>query len=178
MVLRLGLKYRLPVLHIVHRPPLVELLRGMGAEHVLDSSAEGFGEALEEWARRFQATCALDAVGGELTGLLLSAMPRRSIVVVYGALAGTPCRIEPTDLIFRQKRVIGFWLTDWFAQQNAFLRPFRLRPVRGMLDRELRTDIAARLTLEQAARDLGRHLGNASKGKILIVPSSRDAMLV
>src|SRR5262249_2094716 len=42
MVVRLGQKFRLPVVNVVRRAEQVDLLRAMGAEHVLNSSDSGF----------------------------------------------------------------------------------------------------------------------------------------
>jgi NADPH:quinone reductase-like Zn-dependent oxidoreductase len=169
MVLRLGVKHRGPIIHIVHRPALVDLLRGMGAEHVLDSSAEGFDAALHALAQRLHATYAIDAVGGDLTRRVLAAMPEGTLVV-YGALAGAACQVDPRDLIFRNKRLTGFWLSAWLRSQNPLLVLWRLRPVLAMLDQELATEVAVRLSLQQAPAELEKHLASTSKGKILLVP--------
>src|SRR6516225_233860 len=44
MVVRLGQKFGLPVINVVRRAEQVALLRGMGAEHVLNSCDSGFDE--------------------------------------------------------------------------------------------------------------------------------------
>ena len=91
-------------------------------------------------------------------------------MVVYGSLSGEACQVDPRDLIFGGKHMEGFWLSTWFATQNPLSLLWKLRPVLRMLDKELRTEVAERLTLEQAASGLERNLTNASRGKVLILP--------
>jgi NADPH:quinone reductase-like Zn-dependent oxidoreductase len=66
-----------PLVNIVRKPEQVELLKGIGAEHVLDSSLPDFAEQLTEAIRATGATLAFDAVGGgTLASDILNAMER------------------------------------------------------------------------------------------------------
>jgi len=63
------------LVNIVRSPKQAELLRGMGATHVVDSSAEDFPQALEQAIAETGATLAFDAIGGgEMTSTILNAM--------------------------------------------------------------------------------------------------------
>ena len=48
MVLHLAKRFKLPMIHVVRRDEQVELLRGLGAEYVLNSSDPNFDDELEE----------------------------------------------------------------------------------------------------------------------------------
>ena len=66
-----------PLVNIVRKPEQAELLKGIGAEHVVDSSQPDFAEQLTEAIRTTGATLGFDAVGGgTLAGDILSAMER------------------------------------------------------------------------------------------------------
>lgn len=169
MLLRLGKKEDLPIIHVVHRAELIKVLKQMGAEHVLDSSTEEFDVDLKALADRLGATCALDAVGGDMTRRVLAALPSGK-VVVYGALSGESCRADPFDLIFRSKRIEGFWLSDWLRTQHPIRLLWMLRSIPEMLRTELSTTVATRLSLEQATTDLALCHSAASKGKVLLTP--------
>jgi hypothetical protein len=66
-----------PLVNIVRKPEQVELLKGIGAEHVLDSSQPDFAEQLTEAIRTTGATLAFDAIGGgTLASDILNAMER------------------------------------------------------------------------------------------------------
>lgn len=57
----------------------------------------------------------LDAVGGASTGNMTAALAPGSTVITYGALSGQPFTVDPTDLVFRDIRYRGFWLTRELA---------------------------------------------------------------
>ena len=99
-----------PLVNIVRQPAQVELLKGIGAEHVVDSSQPDFAEQLTEAIRATGATLAFDAVGGgTLAGHILSAMERaqpplasytpygsttHKQVYIYGSLDFSPTVID------------------------------------------------------------------------------------
>src|SRR4051812_7214242 len=99
-----------PLVNIVRKPEQVELLKGIGAEHVVDSSQPDFAGQLAEAIRATGATLAFDAVGGgTLAGHILSAMERAQPplesytpygsttykqVYIYGSLDFSPTVID------------------------------------------------------------------------------------
>lgn len=168
MILRLSLKYSKNVIHIVHRPALVALLKNMGAKYVLDSSAPDFEESLKEIAHLLKATYAIDAVAGSLTGRVLAAMPVHSTIHVYGALSLEGCLVNPQQFIFEDKKVEGFWLKKWIGNKNPLSLLLELSKLTKMLTKELKTEVAVTLSLAEAAQELPNHLHELSKGKILL----------
>ena len=48
-----------------------------------------------------------------MTGDLLDCMPPKGTVFTYGGLAGKAGNINPSDLIYREKKLKGFFLTSW-----------------------------------------------------------------
>ena len=170
MIQRLAAKRGLPVVNVVRRPEQAALLEGEGAGHVLDSSAEDFDERLKELSRRLPATIAFDAVGGELTGRLLSAMPSGSTAVVYGGLSLQGCVVDPRSLIFERKSVRGFWLADWMRGAGALKKFLAAQSVQKLLKDELRTEVRARLPLERAAEGVRSYAREMTGGKVIFVP--------
>jgi NADPH:quinone reductase len=64
-----------PLVNVVRRPDQVQLLRELGAEHVLDSSSPTFRKDLVEALAATNATICFDAIGGgELGSQILGAM--------------------------------------------------------------------------------------------------------
>lgn len=73
---------------------------------VLVETDADFEKKLQLMIDTSQATIYFDAVGGEQTGKILSMMPPRSKVFVYGTLSSTPSKgILSRDLIFSGKSV-------------------------------------------------------------------------
>jgi NADPH:quinone reductase-like Zn-dependent oxidoreductase len=156
----------------VRRDEQADLLRSLGATHILNSSAADFAEALRATCRRLQATVTFEAVAGDLTGLLLENMPPGSTIYVYGALSQQACgRIDPIDLIFREQTVAGFFLGTWLRKQGSLgmLRLAR-RVQQLLLNGTIVTSIQRRLTLDQAVDGLRQYVEHMTDGKVLICP--------
>jgi NADPH:quinone reductase len=177
MLLRLSLRHKLPMVHIVRRPAQAALLRSLGAEHVLDSSRPEFTDALAQSFQKLGVTLAFDAVAGEMTGTLLRALPAGGRVMVYGALAEEPCAVEPGALIFGQRAVGGFWLSDWLRGARPLEQARAGLAVQRLLGGALKTEVAARLPLERAAEALERYAKRMTEGKVLLVPSRAQRRL-
>jgi trans-2-enoyl-CoA reductase len=57
---------------------------------------------------------AFDAVAGKATRDLAISVAPGGTVVIYGILSGEQSDINATDILFRDVRIRGFWLTVWF----------------------------------------------------------------
>jgi NADPH:quinone reductase-like Zn-dependent oxidoreductase len=174
MVIRLAASRGVEVVNVVRRREQVEMLKASGAREVFDSSEEGFDERLAEACKRVRATVAFDAVAGSLTGRVLHAMPSGSECVVYGGLSMEGCLLDPRSLIFERKRVRGFWLSDWMRTAGALRMFSASRSVQKLLKEECRTEIRARLPLEQAAEGVRLYEREMTGGKILFVPGMKS----
>ena len=170
MVVRMGKKFSIPVVNIVRRAEQVELLHGMGAEHVLNSSDPDFDKRLRDLCHQLKASIGFDAVAGELTLRVLRAQPKGSRLLVYGAMSLAPIQADPGSLIFEGKRLEGFWLTGWLRHKNLLGKLSVARRVQKLLASELKTDIQARFPLEEAPRALQQYATNMTAGKVLLVP--------
>ncbi|RJS27083.1 zinc-binding dehydrogenase [Corallococcus sp. H22C18031201] len=171
MLATLARRRGLPMVHVVRRPEQVQVLRALGAEHVLSSAEPEFDERLRLLFHELRVTLAFDAVGGHLTGRLLSAMPDGGTVTVYGALAEQECRIDPGDFIFHDKKVDGFWLARW--GRGRFGRE-QLRALVGaatLMGKALETPLRASLPLESAGEALRIASSDMTSGKVLFAPS-------
>lgn len=114
---------------LVRRSQTAEALRQAGARHVLVSSEADFWHRLEQLCHQLRPTVLLDAVAGESTAELMRVMPDKSLAIVYGQLSQKQARgqvtFDPSDLVFRQQRVEGYWLTHELQGVNGIIRPLR-----------------------------------------------------
>jgi NADPH:quinone reductase-like Zn-dependent oxidoreductase len=172
MLVRLGQRFSIPIINVVRRAEQAELLRKMGAEHVLNTGDPDFDASLQELCRRLGATISFDAVAGEMSARVIRAQPRGSRILVYGALSLEASQVDPASLIFEGKRVEGFWLTAWLRHKSMLSQLRVSRRVQALLAGDLKTEIRARLPLEGAARGLEQYAANMTGGKILLMPSS------
>lgn len=131
MLHRVCQKDGIGLVNIVRTPEQARLLRGMGAQHVCDSSAPGFMAALTDALASTGATLAFDATGGgTLAGQILQCMEaaiNRSAqeysrygsavhkqVYLYGHLDTRPTEIQRT---FGMAWGVGGWLLFPFLQK-------------------------------------------------------------
>ncbi|HJQ32921.1 MAG TPA: zinc-binding dehydrogenase [Pyrinomonadaceae bacterium] len=172
MIQRLAKTRGIQVVNVVRRAEQVALLQADGAEHVLDSSTEDFDERLKELCKSLRATVAFDAVAGVLTGRLLAAMPDGGTAVVYGGLSMQGCVLDPRSLIFERKSVRGFWLADWMRRTSTLKKFLAAQSVQKLLKDELRTEVRARLPLEQAVEGVRAYASEMTGGKVIFIPGS------
>ena len=172
MLLNLAREVRFPLIHVVRRNEQAELLRSLGAEHVLNSEVPEFTHQLRDLCARLHATVAFDAVAGEMTGKLLEAMPPKSTVLVYGLLSEQYCcRINPVDLLFQGKRIEGFYLSNWLKRQGLIRTLLAANRVQRMIvSGRLRTEIARRLRFADLQQGLLDYCKNMTVGKAMITP--------
>jgi NADPH:quinone reductase len=92
MLNRICLDDGVGLVNIVRKAEHVEQLRSLGAQHVVDSSADSFVDDLTEALRATGATIAFDAIGGgDLASILLSRMEK-----VAGSRPASSAGMAPT----------------------------------------------------------------------------------
>lgn len=170
MLLRLAQARGIPMIHVVRSPANVELLRGMGADHVLDSNDPAFDSKLRKLCGDLHATLALDPVGGELTPSLLRALDDGGVVRVYGNLSSEPPRIDPGELLYRRKRVEGFTMYQWIESTSLLGQLSTARRVQKLLDGPLATEVRSRVPFTRFETAMADYQRAMSGGKILFVP--------
>lgn len=109
-------------------------------------------------------------MSGELSGRVLRAQPDGSELIVYGALSLEANQVDPTSLIFENKRVKGFWLSEWLRHRSVLGQLKLGRQVQSLLADDLKTEVHARLPLEKVVSALEQYAANMTLGKVLLVP--------
>jgi len=164
MLVRLCRKDGVPLVNIVRSAEQVTLLRDLGAEYVVDSSAPEFVTALVVAIETTGATLAFDAIGGgTMASTVLSAMeavqirklatysrygsPVHKQIYIYGVLDPRP---KVLDGQFGTAWSVGGWLMSWFYNKIGTADAARLR--QRAAD-ELRTTFASRFTAELSLQE-------------------------
>jgi NADPH:quinone reductase-like Zn-dependent oxidoreductase len=157
MLNRICLEDGIGLVNIVRSQAQADLLRGMGARHVVDSTSPGFQAELTQAIRDTGATLAFDAIGGgTLAGQILQAMeacadrgdagyspygsnaPKQ--VYIYGSLDMGPTVLNRA---FGFTWSVGGWLLFPFLQKAG--RDVAARMRQRVVD-ELTTTFASRYT--------------------------------
>lgn len=125
MLVKLCKQENVNLINVVRREEQAQLLREIGAEHVVVTSEEGWEERLGALIIELNIHIAFDAVAGEMSGKLLNLLPQKGLLTVYGKLSREGCSgIQPLDLIYRKKKLEGFYLGTW-VQGDMFLQRLR-----------------------------------------------------
>ncbi len=159
MLNRICIHDGIALVNIVRKPDQAALLRGLGAQHVVDSSSPEFLAELTEALAATGATLAFDAIGGgKLAGQILNCMEaaiNRSVkeysrygsnvmkqVYIYGGLD-----ISPTEFTrgFGMAWGMGGWLLFPFLQK---IGPQAAQLLSARVAAELKTTFASHYTKE------------------------------
>jgi NADPH:quinone reductase len=144
MLVKICLKDGIPLINIVRSTAQAELLRGIGATHVCDSSSAHFLDDLTAALIETGATIAFDAIGGgKLAGQILSCMEVAAVkrmttysrygsdtfkqVYIYGALDLAPTSLNRNFGL--TWAVSGFLLTPFLQKIGADALKLRARVV-------------------------------------------------
>ena len=170
MMIRLSREENLPIVNIVRRQDQVDMLKNVGAEHVLNSTEKDFADQLMKICNQLKVSLAFDAIAGDMTFQLLEALPSGGEVMVYGGLSEKPAMIDPGKLIFQKKSVSGFWLSEWITHQGMIRLLFIFNKIQKFIGDKYRSSIYKRVSLKDTMEGVKSYNEKMSLGKILIKP--------
>jgi trans-2-enoyl-CoA reductase len=157
-------------INLVRREELVAELEGVGAEAVIVE-----GDQVEERVKQLTGDApvllALNAVGGESALRLANALSAQGTLVTYGAMGRKPLRVTNAHLIFKDLRVRGFWVTQWYQEATIANRDAMFAELFELsCSKRLYTPIDAVFGLEDVVAALTRAGEGGRSGKVLFRP--------
>ena len=116
-------------------------------------------------------SAAVDSVGGENSGELLSLLGHGGVFAVFGAMSGKPMQLNPTDVIFKQATLKGFWGSK-LSQEMSVDNKQRLvnELIERALDGKLKLPVEATFDLADITQAVDGKLQSEKKGKVLLRP--------
>ena len=187
MLAKICLKDGIALVNIVRSAEQAALLKGLGAAHVVDSTQDGFMDALVDALVATGATVAFDAIGGgKLAGQILTAMEiaanktakeysrygstTHKQVYIYGGLDTRPTELNRG---FGMAWGLGGWLLTPFLQKIGAAEVMRLRTrVVAELTTTFASHYTARVSLAEALslEAIAAYNRRATGEKFLITP--------
>ena len=168
MVNRLGRSEGIQIINVVRRDAQVNLLKGHGAEVVLNSSEAGFEEALHQACHQNEVRLAFDAVAGPLTVQLIKAMPPNSKVIVFSALSRQAIQVSPSTLIFESKGIDSFWLGPHISKQRIMKTMRMWKKAQQEIGGDLKSVVRKIYPLQEVKEAIRDYRSQMTGGKILL----------
>jgi NADPH:quinone reductase-like Zn-dependent oxidoreductase len=174
MVIRLGQLDGFKTLNIVRRREQAEELLRLGGTAAVATSEESLLERVRQLTDSDGVRYAIDAVGGATGTQVISTLGRHGRLLLYGTLAGEPITIDPRVLLVGEKRVEGFWLSEWVRDQGVLTMLMLFRKI-GQLMRggTLTTEIGKTFTLDEIQEAVRHAAQPGRQGKTLLRIGSR-----
>ncbi|KAL3793241.1 hypothetical protein HJC23_000783 [Cyclotella cryptica] len=175
MIVKLAAVRGMQVINVVRREEQREVLEKLGAKHIVVTSGEeeSWKSELKAKMEELGATCAFDAVSGDMTGHLLEVLPPGGTVYLYGGLAGRAGNINPSDLIYRRKQLKSFYLTSWIQSGGPVQMVYRMISAGKVVNSGLKSPDGwcctqfEDTTMEKAHGEIVKLLGSSITGKKL-----------
>ena len=157
------------MINLVRKADHIDELKKQGEEFVLNINDEGFEDLLAGISAEIDATAAIDAVGGELTGKMLNAMPSGSEVILYGGLSNLPVgQIDALEIIFNNKILGGFNLGNWLEDlPDGELTEISCKLQTLFIQGKMETKIRETVPLNEFYEGIRSYISDMSGGKIL-----------
>ena len=96
----------------MRRPRTVEPLRQLGADIVLLDGTD-LQERIAAATGGASIKLGIEAVAGEASQKIAQSLAVGGTIVNYGLLSGEHCTIDPSEVIFRDIQLRGFWRAKW-----------------------------------------------------------------
>lgn len=167
----LGRDLGLKPIALVRRPETVDLLKSHGASEVVITTENDAVAKFADISARLKPRVFLDAVSDQLSEQVFCAMPNGARWISYGKLSNEPPKLtQMGQLIFMNKRIEGFWLTQWMMSTPPEEQMRAVAEVQARFaDGRWKTDVSTHLPLKKIVSDLADGL-KKSDGKVIITP--------
>ncbi|EFO18882.1 hypothetical protein LOAG_09612 [Loa loa] len=94
---------------------LVRELKQIGADEVF--TEEEMPKESRDKAKNAQL--ALNCVGGRSALMLSTCLSSKGVMVTYGGMSKKPIEIPTGSLIFKDIKLVGFWISQWYATRSS-----------------------------------------------------------
>lgn len=145
------------------------LAQGMGADHLINYTEEGWEKKILDITDGQGVDVALEMVGGEVFHKTLDCLATFGRLVIYGAASGEQAQFYPSSLMKKNQSVIGFFLPQ--IMQRPELLESSLEELLGYVNfGELELKIWGAYPLTDATLVHQLLQGRETTGKVILTP--------
>jgi NADPH2:quinone reductase len=158
-------------INLVRSSDALEELEALDIKNNIDTSDDDWKEQVKSIIGEDKISAAVDSVGGEASGDLLSLLGHGGVFAVFGAMSGKPIVLNPTHMIFKQATLKGFWGSK-LSQEMSVENKWRL--VEELIDRavsgQLKLPTEATFDLADIVEAVDGKMQKEKTGKVLLKP--------
>ncbi|OXL20244.1 zinc-binding dehydrogenase [Psychrobacter sp. DAB_AL32B] len=156
-------------INLVRSSDALTELEALDIKNNINTSDDDWKDQVKAILGDSKISAAVDSVGGEDSGNLLSLLGHGGVFAVFGAMSGKPMMLNPTDMIFKQAVLKGFWGSK-LSQEMSVDNKKRL--VKELIDRavdgKLKLPVEAVFDLADILKAVDGKLQSEKKGKVLL----------
>uniref|UniRef100_A0A7S0V2J5 Enoyl reductase (ER) domain-containing protein n=1 Tax=Hemiselmis tepida TaxID=464990 RepID=A0A7S0V2J5_9CRYP len=179
MLIQLARHLGYKTISTVRRCEQAEELKKIGADHVICTATDKVVDSVFNITSGMGAWGAVDAVAGEMTGLLQDSVKANGKVLAYGALEGLAYKGSVVSSLFRAVNVEGFWLQLWWLSLSHAQRKERMEGVLAFMAAGVLSTHNGRVfnldDAKSAIADEARQ-GRSSDGKTFMITAAKCLM--
>ena len=158
-------------INLVRSSDAIAELEALGIKNNIATADDDWKDQVKSLIGDEQISAAIDSVGGESSGDLLSLLGHGGVFAVFGAMSGKPMMLNATDMIFKQAVLKGFWGSK-LSQEMSVENKQRL--VNELIDRavsgQLKLPTEATFDLADILKAVDGKMQAEKKGKVLLKP--------
>ena len=158
-------------INLVRSSDAIAELEALGIKNNIVTADDDWKDQVKSLIGDEQISAAIDSVGGESSGDLLSLLGHGGVFAVFGAMSGKPMMLNATDMIFKQAILKGFWGSK-LSQEMSVENKQRL--VDELIDRavsgQLKLPTEATFDLADILKAVDGKVQGEKKGKVLLKP--------
>lgn len=158
-------------INVVRSSDAIKELEAIGAENNVSTDNEDWKEQVKAILGEDKISAAVDSVGGENGGELLSLLGHDGTFAVFGAMSGKPMVLNPTHMIFKQATMKGFWGSK-LSQEMSVENKQRLinELIERAVEGKLKLPVEATFDLADITKAVDGKLQSGKNGKVLLKP--------
>ena len=158
-------------INVVRSSDALAELEAIGVKNNVNTEDKDWKAQVKSILGDNKISAAVDSVGGENSGELLSLLGHGGTFAVFGAMSGKPMMLNPTDVIFKQATLKGFWGSK-LSQEMSVENKQRLvdELIERAIDGKLQLPVEATFDLADISKAVDGKLQSSKHGKVLLRP--------
>lgn len=152
---------------------LIKELKDLGANHVITEEQLENKEFMSSLFKEIpRPRLGLNCVGGANALNLMRYLDKNGYLVTYGAMSKRPITVGAAPLIFKNIKVVGYWMTNWYNENSQTEEHKKMLDcvVSGYLNGSLKATKPIKFKLDQYKEAIDMSMNGYVKGKVTFVP--------